>query len=77
MNPLCAFTQTAPMPHQVQHVANPSQPGQPMMILTPLPGNYLFYQNQPNDQPPNSNQPGLMPTDQTMQPTQQGRFKAN
>ena len=48
-----------------------------MMILTPLPGNQLVYQNQPNGQQVNSIQPGLLPTDQTMQPTQQGRFLGN
>ena len=47
------------------------------MILTPLPGNQLVYQNQTNEQQLNSTQPGLLPIDQTMQPTQQGRFTFN
>ena len=59
------------MPYQVQHVVNPSQPGQQMMILTPLPGNNLVYQNQSNGQP------GLLPIDQTMQPTQQSKLPIN
>ena len=65
------------MPYQVQHVVNPSQPGQQMMILTPLSGNNLVYQNQSNGQPINSTQPGLLPIDQTMQPTQQGKLPVN
>ena len=48
-----------------------------MMILTPLPGNQLVHQNQTNEQQLNSTQPGLLPIDQTMQPTHQGRFTFN
>ena len=63
------------MPYQVQHVVNPSQSGQAVMILTPLPGNHVVYQNQSNGtQSLNSTQPGLLPIDQTMQPTQQGKL---
>ena len=66
------FKQTAQVP--VQYVANPSQPGQQMMNLTTLPENNLVDQNQTNGQQLNSTKPGLLPIDQTMQPTQQGSF---
>ena len=69
--------QAALIPSQVQLVANPSQPGQQMMILTPLPGNQFVHQNETNGQQLNSTQPGLLPIDQTMQPKHPGRFTFN
>ena len=45
--------------------------------MTSLPGNQLVYQNQTNGQSSNSTQPGLLPIDQTMQPTHQGSFPFN